>query len=96
MQLAKKCIFCEEGKGANLLKIEDIAQHIFFQGGRVLFVRRHVSLDIFMAAFKRKMRGDEYFLIPCYSHVWGQIQVAMLRRGQDLFMIVFTSMRHWR
>ena len=75
MLLAKKCIFCEEGKGGNLLKIEDIAKE-----GRVLFVRRRVSLDIFMTAFKKKMRGDKYFL-SCYSYVWGQIQLAMPKSG---------------
>ena len=78
MLLAKKC---EEGKGGNLLKIENFAQHNFCQGGRVLFVSRRVSLDIFMAAFKKKMRGDKYFLIPFYSYVWGQIQVAMPKSG---------------
>ena len=84
MQLAiskKNAFFCEEGKGGNLLKFEDIAQHFFCQGGRVLFVRMRVSLDIFMGAFIEKMRGDKYFLIPCYSYIWGQIQVAMPKSG---------------
>ena len=81
MLLAKNAFFGEEGKGGNLLKIEDFAQHIFCQAGWVLFVRRRVSLDIFMAAFKKKMRGDKYFLIPFYSYVWGQIQVAMPKSG---------------
>ena len=59
MLLAKKLHFF--ARKAKEVTIEDFAQYNFCQAGRVLFVRRRVSLDIFMAAFKKKTRGDNCF-----------------------------------
>ena len=80
-----------------MLKI-DILPSTSFAKEEGYYLSGFVSAWISSWLHLKKDEGRQILLIliPCYSYVWGQIQVAMPKSGYDLSMIVFTSMRHLR